>query len=46
MVYFDQILITYTFVHCLDIGMQNGDEASSSISPVSRDQFLKPQRIC
>ena len=30
-VYFDQILLTLTFIHCLDTGMQNGDEASQSI---------------
>ena len=31
MVYFDQHLPTYTFNHCLDTGMQNADEASTSI---------------
>ena len=31
MVYFDQILLTYTFYYCLWTGMQNGDEALSSI---------------
>ena len=29
---FDQILISYTFQHCLATGMQNGDEALSKNS--------------
>ena len=28
---FAQILLTFTFIHCLDTGMQNGDKASPSI---------------
>ena len=28
MVYFDQIMLTCTFEHCLATGQQNGDEAS------------------
>ena len=32
MVYFDQILHTFTFKHSLDTGMQNDDEALLSIS--------------
>ena len=30
LVYVVQILLTFTFIHCLDYGMQNGDEASPS----------------
>ena len=30
----------HTFLHCLYTGMQNGDEASPSISPVGRGQLL------
>ena len=41
MVYFDQILHSYTFKHCQDTGMQNGDEASLSISPAVRGQLVK-----
>ena len=32
MAYFDQILHTYTFSHCLDTGMKNDDKALLSIS--------------
>ena len=34
MVYFDQILLTctYTFLHCLATGVQNGDETWPKIS--------------
>ena len=52
MVCFDQILHTYTFQHCLDTGMRNGDEASPSISLAGRGQlvkmliFLEPHGIC
>ena len=28
---FYQILLTFSFIHCLDTGMQNRDEASPSI---------------
>ena len=41
MVYFDQILHIYTFKHCLDIGMQNGNEALLSISSTGCGQLLK-----
>ena len=41
MVYFDQILLTYTFKHYLATGMQNGDEALPSISPASIGQLVK-----
>ena len=41
MVYFDQILHTYTFKHCLDTGMQNGDESLPSTSPSVRGQLVK-----
>ena len=41
MVYFDQILHTYSFEHCFDTGMQNGDEASSSISPFGSGHLVK-----
>ena len=41
MVYFDQILHTSTFLLCLDIGMQNGDETLLSISPVGHGQLVK-----
>ena len=41
MVYFDQSSLAYTFKHCLETGLQNHDESSSSISPASRDQFVK-----
>ena len=33
MVCHDQILLTYTFLHCLATFMQNGDDDSPSISP-------------
>ena len=32
---------TYTFEHCLDTGMRNGDKASPSIGPAGRGQFVK-----
>ena len=41
MVYFDQISHTYTIYHCLDTGMQNGDEASPSISAADSAQLMK-----
>ena len=41
MVYFDQIFHTYTFYHCQETGIQNGDETSLSISPGGRGQFVK-----
>ena len=41
MVYFDQILHTYTFQHCLDTGMQNGDEILLNISPAGHGQLVK-----
>ena len=41
MVYFDQILHTYTFQHCLDTGMQNGDEVLLNISPAGHGQLVK-----
>ena len=41
MVYFDQILHTYTFKHCLDTGMQNGDKALPCIRSTGRGQSLK-----
>ena len=41
MLYCDQILHTYIFYHCLDTGLQNGDEASLSISPAGRGQLVK-----
>ena len=40
MVYFDQILHTYTFEHCLHTGMQNGDVAKLSISQAGDVQML------
>ena len=30
--YFDQNLLTFTFIHCLDTGVQIGAEASLSIA--------------
>ena len=41
MVYFDQILNTYTIQHCLDTGIHNGDEASLSNSLVGHGQLVK-----
>ena len=41
MLYFDQILHTYTFYNCLDTCMQNSDEASPSISPSVRGHLVK-----
>ena len=41
MVYCDKILHTYTCLHCLDTGMQNGDESSPSISPAGRGHLVK-----
>ena len=41
MVYFDQILLTCSFSHCLDTGMQNGDVALLSISPAGHGQSVK-----
>ena len=41
MVYFDHILLTYTFYHCLENGMKNGDEASPSISPAGQGLVIK-----
>ena len=41
MEHFDQILRSYTFLHCLDICMQNGDEASPSINPSSCGNLVK-----
>ena len=41
MIYFDQILHTYTFQHCLDTGMQNGDEVLLGISPAGHGQLVK-----
>ena len=40
-VYFDQILNTYTFYHCLDTSMQIDDKAPPIISPASLCQLLK-----
>ena len=33
--YFDQILLTYTFYHCIATGLPNGDEALSKDSTVA-----------
>ena len=41
MIYFDEMLHTYTFKHCLDTGMQNGDEAPPGFSPAGRGQLVK-----
>ena len=41
MVYLDQILQTYLFKHFLATGMQNGDEASSSIILVDLGLLVK-----
>ena len=41
MIYFDQILLSYTFKHCLDAGIQNGSEASPSISPACLGQLVQ-----
>ena len=41
MVYFDQNLHDYTFLYCLDTGMQNDDEVLLSISLTSHGQLLK-----
>ena len=40
-VYFDRLLHTHTPQHCQDTGMQNGDEASMSVSLASRGQLVK-----
>ena len=32
---------TYTFIACLDTGMQNNDESLSIISPAGRGQLIK-----
>ena len=41
MVYFDQILLTYTFEHCLATGMQNGNDALQSIGLAGIGQLVK-----
>ena len=41
MIYFDQILQTFTFLHRLDAGMQTVDEASPSINPTGRGHLMK-----
>ena len=41
MVFFDQILLTYIFQHCLATCMQNGDDALPSISQAGIGQLLK-----
>ena len=41
MVYFDQILHTYTFEYYLDTCMQNDDEALLSISLADHGQLVK-----
>ena len=41
MAYFDHILHTYTFQHCLDTCMQNYDKALLSISLTGHAQFVK-----
>ena len=41
MVYFDQILHTYTFKHCRDTGLQNDDKALLSISLTIRGQLVE-----
>ena len=41
MVYFDQILLTFTFYHCLATCMQNGDDALPSISLPGIGQLVK-----
>ena len=41
MVYFDQILHTYTFLHCQATGMENDDKDLLSISLACRGQFVK-----
>ena len=41
MVYFDQILKTYTIQHCLDTGMHNDDDASLSNILVGHGQLVK-----
>ena len=38
--YFDQILHAYTFYHCRDTGIQNGDKALPNIRLASRGQML------
>ena len=38
---FDQILLNYTFQHCLVTGMQNSDEVSPSINPTGHGQLVK-----
>ena len=51
MVYFELILHTYTFLHCLDTGKHVGDAALPSISPADRELRLcrasvRPIVIC
>ena len=41
MVYFHQIVHTYTVLHCLDTGMQNNGEAFLSISLAGHGQLVK-----
>ena len=40
-IYFDQILHTWTVLHCLDTGLQNDDEALLSISLAGYGQLVK-----
>ena len=40
-VYFDQIVHAYTFLHYLDTGMQNNDEAFLSTSLAGHGQLVK-----
>ena len=41
MIYFDQILHTYTFNYCRDTGMQNSDIVLSSVSLTGLGQTVK-----
>ena len=41
MEYFHQILLAYTFLHCLDTGIQNKDKASLSISVTGNGKLVK-----
>ena len=41
MVFFDQILHTYTLLHCLDTGMKNDNEALRSVSLAGHGQIVK-----
>ena len=41
MVYFDQILLTFTFKHCLATCMQNGNDALPSISLAGIGRLVK-----